>query len=160
MNTAYLLLGSNEGDREKWLSDAMSKISEQCGQITSRSSIYITAAWGIEEQPDFLNMAIAVETELSATALMESCLSVEKELGRERKLKWGQRTIDIDILYYNNDVINEKNLIIPHPYIHERLFALIPLADIAPDHTHPIFHKNTVEMIDACNDSLAVHKFQ
>src|SRR4051812_38143939 len=105
INKAYLLLGSNEGDRITWLTDAIRIINEDAGEVTERSSLYQTAAWGKEDQPDFINMAIELETQLSPQNLLATVLQTEEKLGRHRTEKWGQRTIDIDILFYNNEVI-------------------------------------------------------
>jgi 2-amino-4-hydroxy-6-hydroxymethyldihydropteridine diphosphokinase len=154
--TAYLLLGSNEGDRQQWLQDAMQHIEASCGRIIKRSATYATAAWGIEEQPDFLNMAIAVDTELSAPDLLREILSIEKLLGRERTVKWGQRTIDIDILFYGNEIIDRPELKVPHPYIQDRRFALAPMNEIAPDRVHPIFNKTIAQLLADCPDQLEV----
>ncbi len=154
--TAYLLLGSNEGNRQQWLSDAVRHIEASCGRIMNRSSIYTTAAWGIEEQPDFLNIAIAIDTELSASDLLQEILSIEKLLGRERKVKWGQRTIDIDILFFGNEIIDRPELKVPHPFIQDRRFALAPMNEIAPDLVHPVFNKTIAQLLRDCPDPLEV----
>jgi 2-amino-4-hydroxy-6-hydroxymethyldihydropteridine diphosphokinase len=154
--TAYLLLGSNEGDRQQWLSDAVRHIEASCGKVISSSSVYTTAAWGLEEQPDFLNMAIAIKTELSAPDLLEEILAVEKLLGRERTVKWGQRTIDIDILFFGNDIIDLPELKVPHPFIQDRRFALAPMNEIAPDLAHPVFNKSIAQLLAECPDQLEV----
>lgn len=160
MKRAYLLLGSNEGAREQWLRDAIVLIATNCGTIVLMSSIYSTAAWGMEDQPDFLNMALAIDTELSPSELLNSILQVEQDLGRERKEKWGQRTLDIDILFYGNEIINLPSLKIPHPAIQDRRFALIPLCEIAPKLIHPAFNKSVSLLLDECADKLDVHKHE
>lgn len=156
MNKAYLLLGSNEGDRHKWLSDALKQINERCGRVVLQSSIYQTAAWGIEEQPDFLNLAVMVETQLSAIELLGCVREIENNLGRQRKLKWGQRTLDIDILFYDDYIVDLEELKIPHPFIQQRRFALVPMAEIAADLQHPVLHKTITQLLDECPDVLEV----
>lgn len=157
MNTAYLLLGSNEGDRLAWLSTAVNKIRNY-GTVKSTSAIYSTAAWGIEDQPDFLNLAVCLDTVLPPLALLDAMLSIETALGRERTIKWGQRILDIDILFYNNEVVSEPTLSVPHPYIQQRRFALTPMNDIAPTLQHPILHKTIAQLLDVCEDLLPANK--
>lgn len=154
MNTSYLLLGSNEGNRLDWFEKAMLQIQQTVGKVVSKSSLYETAAWGLEDQPDFLNMAISIETALSPQELLVAIQQVELNLGRQRTLKWGQRTLDIDILFYNRDVINDPQLTIPHPLLQERRFALTPLADIAPAFIHPILNKTIAQLLEDCTDPL------
>lgn len=153
-NTAYLLLGSNEGDRIAWLQHATLLISERIGTISKQSALYQTAAWGLEEQPDFLNMALCVQTTLTATQLLQAANKIEAELGRQRTVKWGQRTLDIDILFYNQDIINTPELIVPHPRLEERRFALVPLHEIAPELKHPVSGKSIRILLEECNDKL------
>ena len=159
MNTAYLSLGSNEGDRVLWISKAIEQIGDKCGPVTRQSSMYETAAWGINTQPDFLNMVIAIQTILAPHELLNSILAIEKSLGRHRGIKWGPRIIDIDILFFGNDVINFPDLIIPHPYLHLRRFTLAPLAEIAADLLHPVFKKSIKTLLSECQDPLEVHLF-
>ena len=160
MNTSYLSLGSNEGDRVLWISKAIEQIGFTCGQIVSKSSLYETAAWGISAQPDFLNMAIAIQTSLPPHELLKSILAIEISLGRHRDIKWGPRIIDIDILFYNNEIINLPDLIIPHPYLHDRRFTLVPLAEIVGNYIHPILNKPITHLLSDCKDSLEVHLFK
>lgn len=159
-NTTYLLLGSNEGDRKQWITTALTYIAKEVGTITKQSAYYQTAAWGLEEQPDFLNIAISVSTSLDAEALLDNLLAIEKKLGRERTLKWGQRTIDIDILFYNYSVINTEKLTVPHPYIQKRKFALVPLYEIASHLVHPVLQKDITQLLDSCTDTLPVTKYK
>lgn len=159
MNKAYLSLGSNEGQRERWLQQAQEHIAINCGTITATSPIYETAAWGITNQPDFLNMVLGIETYLSPNELLQSILNIETSLGRVRTVKWGPRTIDIDILFYNNEVINQPGLTIPHPFLQERRFILAPLAAIAPQYVHPLLHKTITQLLADCPDKLEVHTY-
>src|SRR5689334_11033299 len=122
MNKAYLLIGGNVGDRHKNLEQAVQLVEGQAGKVAERSSIYETAAWGKEDQPPFLNQVLHVETELGPQALLQSILKAEQEMGRTRKEKYGPRTIDIDILLFNDDAVDTKELVIPHPQLHLRRF--------------------------------------
>ncbi len=158
MNEAYLSLGSNEGDRMQWLQRAMDLLAINCGTITKRSSVYETAAWGLTDQADFLNMAVEIQTTKTPTELLDAILDIETQLGRQRSVKWGPRTIDIDILLYNNSIIDTTKLIIPHPFLHQRLFTLLPLAEIAPKYLHPKLNKTVSELLAECPDELDVHK--
>lgn len=159
MNKAYLLLGSNEGDRLQWLSKGVDLIRNS-STVTEVSAIYSTAAWGIEDQPDFLNIAIAISTPLAPLELLQEVLSIEQTLGRQRTIKWGQRILDIDILFYNDDVIKEPNLSVPHPFIQYRRFALAPMNDIAPQLIHPILNKSIQQLLQDCEDKLEAQKTQ
>jgi 2-amino-4-hydroxy-6-hydroxymethyldihydropteridine diphosphokinase len=158
MYIAYLLLGSNLGDRLKFISEASGAIDGRLGSIQARSSLYRTASWGKHDQPDFINMAVALETELSAAELLKGALSIEMELGRERVEKWGSRTIDIDILLYGDQIINQPDLKIPHPFLHERRFCLEPLVEIASDLIHPSFGKPLSVLLRDLLDNLSVKK--
>ena len=157
MNTVYLLLGANIGNPMKQLKDAIIEIESRIGKITLTSKVYESEAWGVEDQPIFLNQVIAVETELSAQRVLQDILKIELVLGRIRGQRWGSRVIDIDILYYNNDIIHSEDLQVPHLYIQERNFTLIPLAEIAADYIHPIFKKTNKELLDESKDPLKVN---
>ncbi|MGN6567798.1 MAG: 2-amino-4-hydroxy-6-hydroxymethyldihydropteridine diphosphokinase [Flavipsychrobacter sp.] len=158
MNVVYLLLGSNEGDRFDWLEKGKAMIRESGNVIVSVSAIYETAAWGLEEQPDFLNQVIRINTTFNPTDLLKNIQQVENILGRQRTVKWGQRTLDIDILLYNDEVVDLPELHIPHPFLAKRRFTLAPLAEIAPDIIHPIDKKTMLELLNDCPDSLPVKK--
>jgi 2-amino-4-hydroxy-6-hydroxymethyldihydropteridine diphosphokinase len=158
MNTAYLSLGSNEGNRQQMLDSALAHIAQDCGNVSLQSSVYETAAWGLEDQPGFLNMAVAITTALAHLQLLAAIRNIETLLGRKREIMWGQRTIDIDILFYNNDTINSTDLVIPHPRLHERRFVLVPLMEIAPGFVHPIFYKNITTLLTECEDDLEVRR--
>ncbi|OYD47411.1 2-amino-4-hydroxy-6-hydroxymethyldihydropteridine diphosphokinase [Sphingobacterium cellulitidis] len=156
MNIVYLLMGANIGNPNKQLDDAKIEIEDRIGKITSSSSIYESEAWGVENQPVFLNQVIQVETELSANKVLNDILKIELLLGRIRGQRWGSRIIDIDILYYNSDIIHTDELQVPHPYIQERNFTLIPLVEIAADYIHPIFKKSNKELLEESTDILKV----
>ena len=128
MNTAYLLLGSNLGDRLSYIYQAKRLITSECGNITIESGIYETAAWGITEQPSFYNQVVVLQTELAPSLLMQTLLTIEEKIGRKRIIKYGPRIIDIDILLADSLIINTPLLITPHPFLQKRRFALLPLA--------------------------------
>ena len=158
INSAFLLLGSNMGNREEFLNKAIELIGKQVGFIKKKSSLYNTAAWGKNDQNDFLNQVVFIETNSTAQKLLSTILKIEQTLGRKRNEKWAERTIDIDILYFNREILNSKTLTVPHPLIQDRRFALLPLSEIAPKYIHPVLHKNTKELLEVCNDKLEVRK--
>ena len=158
MNNAYLLIGGNLGDRLANLNNAKIEIELHCGKILSSSAIYETAAWGFTEQPPFFNQALQVETTLSATELMQQLLSIELSLGRERLLPLGPRTIDLDIIYFNNEIIQNDIVSIPHPRMEQRNFVLIPLNEIAPTYLHPVLNIPTSTLLKQCKDESHVYK--
>ncbi len=158
MNTAYLLTGSNMGDRAGFLSGALQLIREQCGPVPAVSSIYETAAWGKTDQPAFLNQALELHTALNARQLIRRLLKIEKQLGRVRKEKYGPRLIDIDILLFNDEVHHYDLLKLPHPELPNRRFALLPLSEIAAERVHPVSGKTIRQLLDECPDPLEVKK--
>lgn len=160
MNIAYLLIGGNLGNREKNLGEAREQLARQYGSVPLTSSLYETAAWGITDQPAFLNQAIMLNTELNARQLIRKILKIEKMMGRVRKEKLGPRLIDIDILLYNDDIYENSFLKLPHPELQNRRFALVPLAEIAPDVIHPVLKKSIRELLNECPDELEVKKFK
>ena len=159
MNIAYLLIGGNIGNRMANLEKAKNSIANNCGTLKGASNIFETAAWGLEDQPHFLNQALAVQTPLPPKELLHCLLQIEKSLGRERDEKWGPRLIDIDILLYNDAVVHEEGLTIPHPQMHNRRFVLQPLAELVPNLVHPLFQKTIAQLLAECPDPLEVHKF-
>ena len=158
MNVAYLLIGGNLGNRSANLQNALHQIEKNCGKILDLSAIYETAAWGLTNQPSFYNQAVSIETILEPNALMEQLLSIETNMGRIRSIKLGPRLIDLDILLINNLILNTETLILPHPAMEERRFALLPLAEIAPNLVHPILQKTVQELLIDCKDKLDVQK--
>lgn len=133
MVKAYLSLGSNMGDKKQYLYGAIKRLAAT-DQIwlTKLSSLYETNPWGYTEQDLFMNLAVEIETTLSPIALLDVCQSIEQELGRVRLIKWGPRVIDVDILLYGEEILNEQRLTVPHPLMTQRDFVMIPLAEIAP----------------------------
>jgi len=156
--TAYLILGSNLGDKASYINDACQLLSANDLEIVKSSALYETDAWGQEDQDSFLNQALEIETSLSPLSLLERCQKIEFKLGRERNEKWGPRTIDIDIAYYEQLVISVKELNIPQKRIEDRKFALAPLCELNPNYLHPILLKTNRELLAACSDSLPVNR--
>ncbi len=156
INKVFLSLGSNVGDRIHNLSLSRSKLFNEVGKIIYNSKIYESEPWGFKLQDCFLNQIIVIETYLDSKEVLEKILNIEKKLGRIRKGKWESRIIDIDILFYNNEVINLKDLIIPHPLIQKRNFILIPLNEIAKDYIHPKLNKTINQLLKLSKDKLNV----
>ena len=159
MNHAYLLTGGNLGDRAENLRQAEIWIGKMAGTIVKKSALYETAAWGSMRQPDYLNQAMLIETELPATELLTTLLQVEKQLGRLRQEKYGARVIDIDLLFFNNEIIHLPELSVPHPQLQNRRFVLVPMAEIAPQLIHPLLQKSISTLLTNCTDPLDVKKF-
>lgn len=159
MNEVYLLTGGNMGQRLEYLSKAKEEIRKRCGNILEQSSIYETAAWGKQDQENFLNQVLKIETRLHPEELLKTILEIEIFLGRKRELKYGPRTIDIDILFFNDDIVNQQALKIPHPQMQNRRFVLVPLNEIAAGKMHPSLHKTISTLLAECPDPLAVNKF-
>lgn len=158
MNHVYLMIGGNIGNPLANLEVARNSIGIKCGPIQKHSSIYETEAWGLKDQPAFYNQALCIQTTLSPHDLMEKLLAIEVSMGRERLIPLGPRTIDLDIIYYNQTIIEAPGLIIPHPRLALRNFVLAPLVEIAPDFEHPILKKTNLELYQACIDTSVVHK--
>ncbi|WP_353850259.1 2-amino-4-hydroxy-6-hydroxymethyldihydropteridine diphosphokinase, partial [Hydrotalea sp.] len=158
--TAYILLGSNLGNRTAYLQAAINEIEKQCGPIIITSSIYETEAWGVEQQPPYLNQVIAITTTLLPEQLMQTLLEIELKLGRKRTKRFAERTIDLDILLINNLIFQTPLLTVPHPAMQQRKFVLLPLQEIAPQIIHPITQLSITQMLQACTDKLRVEKFE
>jgi 2-amino-4-hydroxy-6-hydroxymethyldihydropteridine diphosphokinase len=156
MNDAYLLIGGNIGDRVSFLHKSIESIELNCGKILTKSLVYETQAWGKTDQDPFLNQVLKISTELSPMELLNKLLDLEKHLGRIRDEKYGARTIDIDILYFGNEIISDPILTIPHPRIAERRFILIPMAEIAEKFIDPIHQQSIETLLKNCKDRLEV----
>ena len=155
----FLLIGSNLGDRLGNLNRCASLISTELGSIIRLSSVYETAPWGKFDQPNYLNQAVQIDTNFEPIELLSGCLTIEKQMGRERDEKWGARSIDIDIIYFNDRIVSSPNLIIPHPRMTERKFVLTPLAEISPNFIHPVLKKTNEELLKDSKDQLPVKHF-
>jgi 2-amino-4-hydroxy-6-hydroxymethyldihydropteridine diphosphokinase len=160
MNISYLLIGGNEGDRIGSMSLARACIQAAAGIVRRASSLYETAAWGKEDQADFINQALEIATEMTAVDLLKTLLGVEQRMGRKRIEKYGSRIIDIDILFFNDAIIRQPDLEIPHPEIQNRRFALAPLEEIAPEFVHPVLGLSVRELLIRCPDPLTVKKLR
>ena len=161
MARSVLLLGSNLGDREGLLDSAREKLNEKAGKVIKSSSMYETEPWGFEAENSFLNQVIIIETDHKPANLLFTLQDIELDLGRKRCNKqYESRLIDIDVLFYGDEIINTKDLIIPHPRIQERMFVLKPLMEISPDLTHPVLEKSINALFDNCKDKLKVEIFQ
>ncbi|SFG10182.1 2-amino-4-hydroxy-6-hydroxymethyldihydropteridine diphosphokinase [Pontibacter chinhatensis] len=160
MPKVYLLLGGNLGDRTLYLQQARESINRQVGTLTRSSKVYETAAWGKTDQPNFLNQVLEVQTELTPEEVLQSINGIEQELGRVRQEHWGARVIDIDILFYDDLVLQTQRLTIPHPQLHLRRFTLLPLAELAPEMVHPVLGKSINQLLQECPDELEVWAFE
>jgi 2-amino-4-hydroxy-6-hydroxymethyldihydropteridine diphosphokinase len=152
----YLLLGTNLGMRISNLRQAVQALEKDVGPLVKVSSVYESEAWGKTDQPSFLNQAVAVHTKFEAEEVLMKILAIEEQLGRKRTAKWGERTIDIDILFFGDEVRDRPDLIIPHPQLANRRFTLVPLNEIASDFVHPIMNKTVSQLLAGCTDELAV----
>ena len=155
MSIAYLCLGSNSGDSFKLIEQAVSFLNmlEQTS-IVRTSALYEPEPGGVKDQNWFLNVAIEVKTKLSPQDLLVKCQNIEKTLGRNRQneTRWGQRPIDIDIIFYDSEIVNSDFLTVPHKYMHLRAFVLVPLLELIPDFVHPVFKKTVSQLYDDLED--------
>lgn len=160
MHSVYLQIGSNLGNRERFLEMARTQIAKQVGSIKVMSKIYESEPWGFFAANWFLNQVVQVETLQSAQDTLLLCQSIELELGRRREGKsYSSRTIDIDILLFGDNILNTAELKIPHAQMHQRRFVLVPMAEIAPNLEHPIYKKSMVELLEHCTDELEVKPY-
>ena len=156
---AYLLLGSNLGDRVARLTQARADLAASAGPIAAASGLYETAAWGVENQPDYLNQVLALETTLPPAALLAACQAAEQAQHRVRVARWGARTLDVDILFYGREIIATPTLTVPHPALPYRRFTLLPLAELAPQLLHPQLGQTMAELLAACPDTLPARRW-
>jgi 2-amino-4-hydroxy-6-hydroxymethyldihydropteridine diphosphokinase len=159
MNQVYLLTGGNLGNRAQNLARAKQYIAEECGTIVRSSALYETAAWGKTDQPAFLNQVLFLQTPMTPAHLIHKLLNIEQRMGRLREEKNGPRTIDIDILFFNDAIIHEPHLVIPHPRMQDRRFVLVPLNEIASEWVHPVFKKTVQQLLTECQDHLPVRRY-
>jgi len=161
MNIVFLGIGTNFGDRESNLKEAVARIEKHIGPVLKSSTVYETEPWGFQSGDEFLNIVVKVETKLNPTGLLKRILMVESLLGRVRGEKqYSSRVIDIDILLYEGMVIDEKSLKIPHPMMHKRKFVLIPLCEIGPEMVHPVLNKTISSLLKSCKDTSKVKIFK
>ena len=161
MTTIYIGIGSNLGDRECNCLTALEELEKRGIKVAKRSSQYETEPWGVRDQPKFINMAVEADTLLTPGEVLGVIKAIEKKLGRRETRRWGPRIVDLDILLYNDLVVDETDLRIPHPHMHERDFVLKPLSEIAPDVIHPLLKKTVREMLSealAVKPSLQTHQ--
>ncbi len=159
MNTIFLQLGSNMGDRNAYLQKARKLITEKIGMIKKRSRIYESVSWGIENQNNYLNQVLELKSKFTADEVLQKILDIENKIGRIRNEKWGERIIDIDILFYNDLIIEKEELCIPHIHLHNRKFVLTPLHEISPDYVHPKYRKKVSELMQECKDTEKVEEY-
>jgi 2-amino-4-hydroxy-6-hydroxymethyldihydropteridine diphosphokinase len=149
----FLGIGANLGNRAENLKDSVLRIEKYIGPVLGSSSVFETEPWGFETYDQFLNMVVKVETKHSPSMLLGEILKIETLLGRVRGEElYSSRLIDIDLLLYEDQIINEKNLIVPHPLMHERKFVLVPLCQIAPEMKHPVMKVTFASLLESCND--------
>lgn len=160
MHCCYLILGSNLGNKQDIISRALTAIESEIGEIQKKSGYYATEPWGFDTKNEFLNMVCQIETQQSPNQVLDNIHKIESRFGRTRNTGTGyaSRTLDIDILFYDDLRLETEELVIPHPRLHERRFTLEPLAETAPDLVHPVLKKSIVEILSDCKDDLKVQK--
>ena len=163
MEKCYVLFGSNMGDKNQIFAQACLLINNRCGRIVAVSSAYESEPWGFEAEEWFLNRLVIVETELEPEEMMQQLLDIEAELGRVRHPDadgYTSRTVDLDILYYGSRIVLTDSLTIPHPRLHQRRFALLPLCELAPQLVHPAFNFTQTELLRRYHDFSEVRKIE
>ena len=148
MSVAFIGLGSNLGNRQANLQQALTLLKEAGAEVTAVSAWRATKPYGVLDQPDFLNGAVALNWEGTVQELLLVCQKIEQQMGRVRKRHWGERNVDLDILFFDQEVISTPSLVVPHPDIANRMFVLEPLNDIAPDWLHPVLHKTIHQLYE------------
>lgn len=156
MEKLVLIIGGNLGDRLAFIQKATFLLNRVFGNPFAFSSIYETEAWGGVSSGNFLNQVLVYETNEKPEFILKSIWGIEDQLGRQRKVKWGDRNMDIDILYYGSNLVKKENLTIPHPLIQERRFVLVPLHDVLPEFVHPILLKSHSKLLYLCKDQSKV----
>ena len=159
MNKVFLQLGSNIEPRKIFLSDAINLIKSTIGKISKMSKVYESTPWGVDNQMNYLNQIIVIDSLFNENELLDKILEIEKNMGRIRIEKWGERIIDIDILFYNNEIIETANLCIPHKHLHRRKFVLKPLNEVASDFIHPKYRLTISELLEKCEDLEIVEEY-
>ena len=158
MKVVFLGVGTNLGDRETNLKEALAGIGKYIGRVVNSSSVYETEPWGFHAEQQFLNIVAKVETELIPSAVLNAILILETGLGRVRsENQYSSRTIDIDILFYGDEIINSEELKVPHPLLHKRKFVLVPLAEIEPELVHPVLKESVTLLLEKCEDKSEVY---
>lgn len=161
MAITYLILGSNMNNRELYISNANEYIKENIGVVLKYSHLYETEPWGFDDESFFLNQVLKIETKLLPNQILEKINTLEAQMGRVRtNVRYSARPIDVDILFYDNDIMDEPQLTIPHKEIANRRFVLVPLVDIAEDYVHPVLGKTIANLLLACKDNSKVHKYE
>jgi len=157
LHTVYLCLGTNLGDKAANLTRAIEHISECCGVVCRRSGIYLSSAWGYKSENEFYNQCLKIETNFEADELIDRLFSIEEDMGRVRESSdYKDRLMDIDILFFDDLVMETYKLIVPHPRIGDRRFVLVPMKELAPDHIHPLIEKTISELLEECKDKSVV----
>jgi 2-amino-4-hydroxy-6-hydroxymethyldihydropteridine diphosphokinase len=156
----FLLLGGNQGEVEQTFRLCLSILEKEIGKIVKISSLYQSEAWGPIEQDDFLNTLFVFRTHIPPMLLMKKLLQIESRFGRKREVKYGPRTLDLDILFYGNLILNSEQLTVPHPHIKDRVFALEPLVELSPNFKHPILNKTMQELLSNTTDTLEIKKLK
>jgi len=147
------------GEREDYLQNASELLAAEIGVIQKESKIYESVPWGVENQNNYLNQVLEIKSEFSAEEVLERVLQIEDKIGRIRNEKWGERIIDIDILFFNDSIVEKEGVCIPHIHLHNRRFVLIPLNEVAPSFIHPKYNKTIEELLSECKDIESVEEY-